>query len=226
MFPVLNQKFSDGRNPHIGTLNGTPAAQPGFAGSHVAQIDLHLSYENERWQITSHSSTAVSPKGMPEDPEIINLSQQIHDKTLHRVARHVGQLHTPVHSSFSVLKTGPELGILASAMTQVVGQTAKGTCYVTLPILSAAHLAQVAGVRARKLPLRANGPILYRHVLQLCPFEDKICAIKITGAEVCDWLERSAATFTKLATHNPDLPVVRPGAPQYNFDVISEFLTP
>src|SRR5690606_13000351 len=42
----------------------------------------------------------------------------------------------------------------------------------------------------------------------------------VTGADVREWLERSAGIFNQVTPGDADQPLINPGFPSYNFDVI------
>ncbi|WP_390912081.1 5'-nucleotidase C-terminal domain-containing protein [Pseudosulfitobacter sp. SM2401] len=223
VFPDPNPEApaQDGVDHAAGTLLGTPAVMPGAAGSHLAQIDLHLDYTPQGWRIAEQTSEAIPALNVPENVTVRKLSRTVHGKTLARMATSVGMINAPVHSCFSLLKTSPEMELLADAMTQSIERAAKGTEYQNLPIVCAVA-AGTSGGRAGPSNYLAipAGPIQYRHILQLCPFEDQVWAVDMSGADICDWLERSAAIFTTLDPNNPDQDIIRSGAPRFNFDAI------
>jgi 2',3'-cyclic-nucleotide 2'-phosphodiesterase/3'-nucleotidase len=45
-------------------------------------------------------------------------------------------------------------------------------------------------------------------------------AVRVTGAQVKDWLERSAGMFNQVEPGAADAPLLNPNFPSYNFDVI------
>lgn len=221
VFPHPNAAQTDAVDPVLGTLSGTPAAMPGFAGSHLAQIDLTLAYRDKRWNILRHSSAALTAESAPENTPIRALSQVKHGKTLARMSSGIGLIDAPIHSCFSLLKSSTELDLLADAMHRTIRHAAIGTAYENLPVLSAVAPG-ASGGRAGPSNFVAipAGPIQYRHVVQMCPFEDEVWAVEATGADIYEWLERSAAIYETFDPAQPDQNVVLNGAPRFNFDVI------
>jgi 2',3'-cyclic-nucleotide 2'-phosphodiesterase/3'-nucleotidase len=120
-----------------------------------------------------------------------------------------------------MLKTGAELQLLAHATARAISTAAVGTSYEGLPILSAAAPAASGGRAGPSNFLSVpKGSVQYRHILQLCPFEDDVWAAEVNGAEICDWLERSAAIYTTLDPHNSDQNLLLTGVPQFNYDIL------
>jgi 2',3'-cyclic-nucleotide 2'-phosphodiesterase/3'-nucleotidase len=57
-------------------------------------------------------------------------------------------------------------------------------------------------------------------VADLYLYPNTVRAVRITGAEVRDWLERSAGMFNQITPGEADQVLLNPDFPSYNFDVI------
>ena len=221
VFPDPSAAETDHLDHNAGTFFGTPAAMPGFGGSHLAQVDLRLSFAAGRWQIIQHHSTAIAAHSTPEDQDIKAISKHVHGKTLARMATTIGMIAAPTHSCFSMLQTGTELRLIAHATARAISYAAVGTRYEGLPILSAVAPAASGGHAGSSNFLSLpKGTLQYRHILQLCPFEDDVWAAEMTGTEICDWLERSAAIYTTLDPNCVDQRLLLHGVPQFNYDIL------
>ena len=64
------------------------------------------------------------------------------------------------------------------------------------------------------------GPVAIKNVADLYLYPNTIQAVAITGAEVKDWLERSAGIFNQVTAGGADQPLINLDFPSYNFDVI------
>ncbi|NRB01906.1 MAG: 5'-nucleotidase C-terminal domain-containing protein, partial [Rhodobacteraceae bacterium] len=87
-----------------------------------------------------------------------------------------------------------------------------------LPILAATS-PYLAGGRAgpmfyARIPL---GPVTQKHVSQIAPFRDDVCAVVVTGADLYNWLERSCMAYC-LTEDGGSL--TDEGIPSFNFDSI------
>ena len=219
VFPAPDTANDAGVDAINGTLAGTPTALPGFAGSHVAQIDLHLSNSDGRWVVIHHTSQALATADAVENPHTIAISEPVHHTTRARLARSVGAITQPMNSYFSLLQTSPEMALIAKAKQRLIREAVVNTSAEHLPLLAAVapHASGGRSGPANFLNV-ATGPIQYRHILQLCPFEDEVWAAEMSGAEIHEWLERSAAIFSTLGAD--DLPLTRQNAPRFNFDAL------
>src|SRR5690606_13920829 len=64
------------------------------------------------------------------------------------------------------------------------------------------------------------GPVAIKNVADLYLYPNTIQAVKITGADVKNWLERSAGIFNQVEAGATDAELINPDFPSYNFDVI------
>ncbi|HRJ70103.1 MAG TPA: 5'-nucleotidase C-terminal domain-containing protein, partial [Beijerinckiaceae bacterium] len=64
------------------------------------------------------------------------------------------------------------------------------------------------------------GDIAVRNVADIYVFPNTLKIVKITGAELKDWLERSAGIFNQLKASDDEQLLVNLAFPPYNFDVI------
>jgi 2',3'-cyclic-nucleotide 2'-phosphodiesterase/3'-nucleotidase len=64
------------------------------------------------------------------------------------------------------------------------------------------------------------GPLSLRHAADLYPFPNTLCGVRITGAQVRDWLERAVICFQTVTPGAQDAPLLNPDVPGHDFDVI------
>ena len=97
----------------------------------------------------------------------------------------------------------------------------KGTEWEGLPILSAAAPFKAGGRGGpdyyTDVPV---GPVAIKNVADLYLYPNTIQAVAITGADVKNWLERSAGIFNQITPGAADQPLINLDFPSYNFDVI------
>jgi len=97
----------------------------------------------------------------------------------------------------------------------------KGTEYADLPILSAAAPFKAGG---RGGPENytdiAVGDVAIKNVSDLYLYPNTARAVKVTGAQLKGWLERSAGIFNQVEAGKENQVLLNPDFPSYNFDVI------
>jgi 2',3'-cyclic-nucleotide 2'-phosphodiesterase / 3'-nucleotidase len=231
VFPGTDFADIEGVDNEAGTLNGKPAVMAGFWGSHMGLVDLLLEQDADgKWSIVSHTSEArpiferVDGKVTPlveDEAEVAAAAQTDHDETLEYVRRAVGETSAPLHSYFALVADDPSVQIVSQAQTWYIAQMMKGTEWESLPILSAAAPFKSGGRGGpdyyTDVPV---GPVAIKNVADLYLYPNTIQAVVITGADVKNWLERSAGIFNQIEKGASDAPLINLDFPSYNFDVI------
>ncbi len=231
VFPGPDYEDVEGADIEAGTLDGKPAVMAGFWGSHMGLIDLLLEQDaNGKWTVVSHMSEArpISERVdgkvqalVEDEAEVIAAAQTDHDETLDYVRRAVGETAAPLHSYFALVADDPSVQIVSQAQTWYIEQMMKGTEWEALPILSAAAPFKAGGRGGpdyyTDVPV---GPVAIKNVADLYLYPNTIQAVKITGADVKNWLERSAGIFNQVQAGASDAELINPDFPSYNFDVI------
>ena len=221
----------EGIDNEKGTLMGKPAVMAGFWGSSMGLIDLMLERDGDGWRVAGHEATLRpifergedrSVKPLVEDfAPAIAATAQIHQETLEYVRAEVGQTSAPLHSYFALVADDPSVQIVSLAQVWYVTQLLKGTEHEALPILSAAAPFKAGGRGGPEYYTDvAVGPVAIKNVADLYLYPNTLQAVRITGAQVKDWLERSAGIFNRIEPGKPDQVLINPDFPSYNFDVI------
>jgi len=214
-----------------GTLHGKPATMGGFWGSHLGVIDLLLERDGAGWRIAAHSVETRPISRRNEDRSITALVDSVatvlasvqgdHDATLDYIRRAVGKTAAPLHSYFALVADDPSVQIVNQAQRWYITQMMAGTAQAGLPILSAAAPFKAGGRGGPEyytdVPV---GDVAIRNVADLYLYPNTVRAVKITGAQLKGWLERSAGIFNRITPGSRDQPLLNPDFPSYNFDVI------
>ncbi|MGR3500799.1 bifunctional 2',3'-cyclic-nucleotide 2'-phosphodiesterase/3'-nucleotidase [Pseudaestuariivita sp.] len=231
VFPSPRYADFAGVDVDAGTINGTPAAMGGFWGSHLGVIDLMLEKEGGAWRVVSTMSEARPISKRNEDRSItalvedsqpvLDAVQQDHDETLAYVRRAVGKTSAPLHSYFALVADDPSVQIVSIAQKWYVGELLKGTEYAGLPLLSAAAPFKAGGRGGPEYYTDVPaGDVAIKNVADLYLYPNTVRAVKVTGAQLKGWLERSAGMFNQVEPGATDTALLNPSFPSYNFDVI------
>lgn len=230
LFPSENYAEIDGADIETGTLQGIPAAMPGFWGSHLGIIDLMLEHDGTSWRradfavesrpIYERIERQVNPLVEPV-ASVIALSQADHDSTLEYVRRPVGKTSAPLHSYFALVADDPSVQIVSQAQLWYTAGMLKGSEYEGLPILSAAAPFKAGGRGGPDYYTDVPaGDVAIKNVADLYLYPNTARAVVIDGATVKDWLERSAGIFNQLTPNGGPQELINPDFPSFNFDVI------
>ena len=231
VFPSPTYADFAGVDDDAGTLMGTPACMGGFWGSHMGLIDLLIEKDGNEWRVVS-AETEARPISMrnedrsvsalvESDEAVLASVQKEHDETLAYVRRAVGKTDAPLHSYFALVADDPSVQIVSIAQLWYIEQMMKGTEHEGLPILSAAAPFKAGGRGGPEyftdVPM---GDIAIKNVSDLYLYPNTARAVRVTGQQVKDWLERSAGMFNQVAPGAQDVVLLNPDFPSYNFDVI------
>ncbi|MEP2717646.1 bifunctional 2',3'-cyclic-nucleotide 2'-phosphodiesterase/3'-nucleotidase [Pseudophaeobacter sp.] len=231
VFPSSKYDGLDGIDVAKGTLLGKPATMGGYWGSHLGLIDLMLERDAGGWRVVGHASEARPISKRNEDRSITALVEsddkvlasvaQQHEETLAYVRRAVGKTDAPLHSYFALVADDPSVQIVSIAQSWYIAQMLKGTEYEGLPILSAAAPFKAGGRGGPEYFTDVpKGDVAIKNVSDLYLYPNTARAVLVTGAEVKDWLERSAGIFNQVDPGKADQLLLNPAFPSYNFDVM------
>lgn len=231
VFPSPTYADFAGADVDAGTLMGTPACMGGFWGSHMGLIDLLIEKDGNEWRVVSAESEArpISKRNedrsttalVESDEDVLASVQAEHDETLAYVRRAVGKTDAPLHSYFALVADDPSVQIVSIAQLWYIEQMMKGTEHEGLPILSAAAPFKAGGRGGPEYFTDVpKGDVAIKNVSDLYLYPNTARAVRVTGQQVKDWLERSAGMFNQVAPGAQDVVLLNPSFPSYNFDVI------
>ncbi|WP_299932236.1 bifunctional 2',3'-cyclic-nucleotide 2'-phosphodiesterase/3'-nucleotidase [uncultured Pelagimonas sp.] len=214
-----------------GTIHGKPAVMGGFWGSHLGVIDLLLEREGNEWRVvtTTSESRPISKRNedrsitalVEDDQAVLAATAKDHEETLAYVRRAVGKTSAPLHSYFALVADDPSVQIVSIAQKWYVEQMLKGTEHEGLPVLSAAAPFKAGGRGGPEYYTDvAVGDVAIKNVSDLYLYPNTVRAVRVTGAQVKGWLERSAGMFNQIDAGSKDALLLNPSFPSYNFDVI------
>lgn len=218
-------------DPVKGTLHGKPAVMAGFWGSHLGLIDLLLEKDGKSWKIVDFTSEARPIyhrddqkkviADVADKKEVVEAAKAEHEATLAYVRTPVGKSSAPLYSYFALVADDPSVQIVSQAQTWYIKQMLADTEFKDLPVLSAAAPFKAGGRGGADYYTDVPaGDIAIKNVADLYLYPNTVQAVAITGAQVKNWLEMSAAMFNQVKPGTSDAPLLNESFPSYNFDVI------
>ncbi|MFG1751682.1 5'-nucleotidase C-terminal domain-containing protein [Streptosporangium sandarakinum] len=191
--------------------------EPAKWGQRLSVLDFTLTKKNGKWAVTGKSSATLNTNAVAEDPKIVALMKKQHDATVGYVNKEVATSKDELLAAESPYKDTPILDYIQKVQTETVKKAIAGTADADLPVLSiAAPFSRTATFPA--------GPVSIRDMAGLYIYDNTLMAVRLTGAQLKDYLEHSAKYFAQLA---PDAPVdlsrlTNAGnIPDYNYDQLS-----
>lgn len=212
-----------------GTINGVPATMAGFWGSHLGVVDLTLEKHGTRWTVVASRAllrpvfdrAARKPLVAP-DPRIAGWVRAEHEATIAAMRAPVATTRTPIQSYFAQVADDPSVQIVADAQLAYAKKALAGTPYAALPLLSAAAPFKTGGRGgANYYTDIPAGPMTLRHVADLYVYPNTVKIVKLSGAQVREWLEFAAGAFNRIDPAGPrEQELVNPAFPSFNFDTL------
>jgi 2',3'-cyclic-nucleotide 2'-phosphodiesterase / 3'-nucleotidase len=232
LLPGADFQGIEGVDMANGLLHGVPACMPGFWGSHLGLIDLELERADAAWRVAAASVEArpiyrrddrvVTPLAVA-DANVLAAAQQAHDETLAYVRSPVGDIVSPIQSFFALVADDPSVQIVNSAQIWYVRRLVQTMpALAGLPILSAAAPFKAGGRGGPDYYTDVKaGAIAIKDVADLYLYPNILRVVKINGATLRKWLERSAGIFKRIDPGSTlEQPLIDPTFASYNFDVI------
>ena len=212
-----------------GTINGIPAVMAGAWGSHLGVVDLVLDNAGGRWKVSAGRAElrpvydrATRKPLVEPDPAIEALVRAEHQATLAQMKTEVARTDAPITSYFAQVADDPSVQLVSRAQLAYGRKALAGTPHEKLPLLSAAAPFKWGGRGGwnnyTDIPV---GPVAVRHVADLYVYPNTVKAVRITGAQVREWLEMSAGQFNRIDPKGPaEQPLVNESFRTYNFDTL------
>ncbi|MGI5273229.1 bifunctional metallophosphatase/5'-nucleotidase [Nonomuraea sp. CA-218870] len=189
-------------------------SEPGKWGQRLSVLDFELVKHRGKWKVTGRSATTLNTNAVAEDPRIVRLMKPQHDATVGYVNTVVARSAQQLSAAESPYQDTPILDYIQHVQVETVKQALPGN---TLPVVSiAAPFSRTAVFPA--------GDIRVRDVAGLYVYDNTLLAVKMTGAQLKEYLEYSAKYFNQLAPGAPvDVGALTNagGTPDYNYDQLS-----
>jgi 2',3'-cyclic-nucleotide 2'-phosphodiesterase / 3'-nucleotidase len=231
VFPSSAFAEVEGVDLERGTINGVPATEANFWGSHLGVVDLSLAVDEAghwrviggrgaAWPIARVEGEKVTPLVEP-DPRIAPLIAGEHDRTVARLRQPIGATEKPLDTFFALVRPDETTRLIASAAAWYVADRLAGTSAAGLPVLAAASPMKAGGRMgpANYVNIPA-GPLTLKDVAALYPYPNTLQAVIRTGAQIREWLEAATDIFATIDPAATGSQVLTTAAPSYVFDTI------
>ena len=211
-----------------GLVRGKPAVMGGFFGKDLGVIDLKLVRRDGRWVIdTAASRSQVRPicKGkddcVPADPAIAPLVAQVHAAAQAYVNTPIGRSEIELSSYFVDQGNSTALAVVNAAQRDYVLRElpALHPELAKLPVLSAAAPFRTGFGGPDDYTDVPAGELTLRSAADLYFFPNTLTAVKLDGAGLKAWLERSANRYAQIDPHKAgEQPFINERYVPYNAD--------
>ncbi|MFY0596968.1 MAG: 5'-nucleotidase C-terminal domain-containing protein [Cognatishimia sp.] len=221
LLPDPTMPSTDAINYRAGYLHGIPTVMPGFNGSKLGHISLQIEMMDRRAVITQSDIQLHNTTDATLDPDLKQSVLPMHlacQKTLNRT---VGNTDIPIHSYYSRLPGDPSVAVSATAQLHYARTHLMDNLPDDLPLLSAASPFKGGGRGGPDNFVHVDAGMVSKSDLnRLHPFQNALVALRMTGAQIRDWLEMSASNFNRIRPNSNPARLRDPQFPCYGFDTI------
>lgn len=221
-------------------VGDTPIVQPGAFGSHLDWIDLGLTRPAEaeaeapgRWRLTRTRACALAAgqdrlRGATALRHVLRAHPTLrerlirdHRETRRHTGRVLGQTAVPLHTYFAMVAPSAAMAVIAEAKRAAAREMiAEDPALAALPLVTAVAPFRCGGASGpgsyTDIPA---GPLRLRDAANLYLYANQSALLRVSGAALRDWLERSASAFRRIDPDGPeDQPLLDPAFASYNFD--------
>lgn len=210
-----------------GLVRGVPAVMGGFFGKDLGVIQMTLEREGDRWVVRKDAShSEVRPicvkKGdcVAADPSIAPIVNEAHDAAIAYVNTPIGAVDHDLSSYFADEGNMTALSVVNAAQIDYArDELARSRPDLKdVPILSAASAFRTGFGGPDDFTDVPKGPLTIRNAADLYFYPNTLAAVKIDGAGVKAWLEKSASRFNRIdPSKDGEQPLIG-RLPGYNFD--------
>jgi 2',3'-cyclic-nucleotide 2'-phosphodiesterase / 3'-nucleotidase len=233
LFP--GQDFADvaGLDAVRGFIHGKPTVMAGFWGSHLGIVDLALEQSPAGWRVVNaqvqarpiarRDENGAAVALVDSDPAVLQAASAAHEGTLHYIREPVGTLNEPLHTYLAMIADDPTVQLINEAQRAYAAPLAAANANLAgLPVISAAAPFKCGGRNGPDYYTDvARGSIGIKDVADIYPYPNSVRVLKVDGATVQEWLERSASIFLRVdPSLTTEQPLLGPAFACYNFDVI------
>lgn len=177
-----------------------------------------------KWKVVNSKAKLekIDTKSDVADKDLIDMAAHDHNGTINYVRKEVGETTAPITSYFAQVQDDPSIQIVNNAQLWYAKKQVAGTADENLPLLSAAAPFK-AGTRgdATYYTDIPAGPLAIKNVADLYLYDNVTALLKVTGAQIKEWLEMSAGQFNQIDPNSKEpQQLINSSYRSYNYDVI------
>jgi 2',3'-cyclic-nucleotide 2'-phosphodiesterase (5'-nucleotidase family) len=182
------------------TIAGVLLVQPRNWAFNAAVAELQLQSDGDRWRVVSKRGRLIRAAGRAEHAGVLAVTERAHRTAVAYAAETLGTTPVAWRADSARVTDTPLIDFILEVERRVAG----------------ADLASTAAFN-----LRASldaGPITVAEVAALYPYDNTLRAIRVTGRQLREYLERSAHYFVQRGSGGAAVDTTIPG---YNYDMVA-----
>ena len=214
-----------------GMVHGVPTVMANMWGKHLGVIGLFMTYDGTRWNIDksltkveARSAQLADKSFIAPDPSIAALVAAEHEATIGYVKTPVGTTDFRMSSYFADVGDVSAMAVVNMAQADYVAQYVRASLpkYAKLPILSMSASFKSGNAGVSDFTDVPPGSLALNNAADLYLYPNALYAVKVNGAGLKAWLERSANRFNTIdPSRTGAQELINPTYPTYNFDAMT-----
>lgn len=213
-----------------GLVRGVPAVMGNYFGKNLGVVQLALVWRDGRWQIDRAATKAEvrSVKDAAADAHIAELVKDEHLGAIEYVKTPIGRSDYEISTYFVAAGDTSALSLVNAAERDYAQKYIKEHLpqYASLPVLGAASPFKAGFGGPNDYTDVPAGSLAINNAADLYLYPNTLTAVKVNGAGVKAWLEKSAGWFHRIDPAKSEAQeLVNTKFPTYNFDVLQGDLT-
>lgn len=213
-----------------GTVNGVPTVMANYWGKHLGLIKLALSFDGSKWVIDK-SQTVVQARSIQNadktyvavTPSVAAAIASEHQATIDYVKTPIGSTDFEMSSYFADVGDPGAIELVNQAQADYVAKyvAANLPAYASLPVLSVSAPFKSGFAGGSDYTDVAQGNVAINNAADLYLYPNTVYAVKVTGADIKNWLETAAKRFNQIDPALTATQELVSSFPGYNFDMFT-----
>ncbi|TWP35706.1 bifunctional metallophosphatase/5'-nucleotidase [Leekyejoonella antrihumi] len=203
-------------------------SEPLCWGMRVSVMNLELSCAGGTWRVVKCSAELLRASDAQEDRAVAEAVRAAHETVVRYADEVIAVSSTELSSAAARYRQSRVVDLVNRVQAEVLREALVGTESEGLPIFSVTSPFN----RASAIPA---GVVTVRDLTGVYVHESTLVGVRMTGAELHTYLERSAEYFRQVAGPGPFAPdevtgavtaAAPHGTPDYNYDILGAFDAP
>ncbi|KVW43278.1 bifunctional 2',3'-cyclic-nucleotide 2'-phosphodiesterase/3'-nucleotidase [Burkholderia ubonensis] len=234
VFPDANSTVPQFNLPGVdkvkGTVNGVPTVMANYWGKHLGVIKLGLAFDGRTWSVDKSLTTVearpiqnADKSYVAADPSVAAAIAAEHQATINYVKTPIGSTDYRMTSYFADVGDPGAIQIVNEAQADYVKSYVQANLpqYASLPVLSVSAPFKSGFGGGNDFTDVAPGALAINNAADLYLYPNTVYAVKVSGADVKNWLETAAKRFNRIDPTQATVQKLVSSFPGYNFDMFT-----
>ena len=213
-----------------GTVNGVPTVMANYWGKHLGVIKFDLTYDGKTWTIDktktivqARSTQNADKSYVAVDPTVAAAIATEHQATIDYVKTPIGSTDFEMSSYFADVGDPGAIELVNQAQADYVAKYVAANLpqYAALPVLSVSAPFKSGFAGGTDYTDVQQGNLAINNAADLYLYPNTIYAVKVTGADIRNWLETAAKRFNQIDPASTAQQELVGSFPGYNFDIFT-----